>query len=212
MNQPRESQQSEVDSLSRQIDRLVDDELPDRERSALLVRLEAEPDGWRRCALAFLEAQSWRETLVSLPITEAAQPVARVVQRPQLPQRWRYAARLTCLAASLTMTFILGWTLRGSPASIAGGKHLSAQADNDRPTPSGESQPSELTQHVQPAALSFPLAEQPDGLAPVIKEWEQRGYQAETQMRLASLKMKDGRHVEIPVHEVRLRYVRDRTY
>jgi len=44
----------------RLLDRLIDGELDDAERRALLLRLEQAPDGWRRCALAFLENQAWR--------------------------------------------------------------------------------------------------------------------------------------------------------
>ena len=42
-------------------DRLVDDELSEEERRELLGRLDDEPGGWRRCALAFLEAQCWKQ-------------------------------------------------------------------------------------------------------------------------------------------------------
>lgn len=48
------------------IDRLVDGELSGDERRQLLMSLEAQPDGWRRCALAFLEAQTWRSTMGGL--------------------------------------------------------------------------------------------------------------------------------------------------
>lgn len=44
----------------RLLDQLVDGELNETERRNLLLRLEHSPDGWRRCALAFLEAQAWR--------------------------------------------------------------------------------------------------------------------------------------------------------
>ena len=44
----------------RLLDQLVDGELNETERRNLLMRLEHSPDGWRRCALAFLEAQAWR--------------------------------------------------------------------------------------------------------------------------------------------------------
>jgi hypothetical protein len=42
-------------------DRLVDDELSENERRELLGGLDDEPGGWRRCALAFLEAQCWKQ-------------------------------------------------------------------------------------------------------------------------------------------------------
>ena len=42
------------------IDRLVDGELSAEHRRAFLAAMEHSENGWRRCALAFLEAQSWR--------------------------------------------------------------------------------------------------------------------------------------------------------
>jgi len=49
------------------LDLLVDGELSPAERRTLLARLDRVPDGWRRCALAFLEAQCWREEFRKLP-------------------------------------------------------------------------------------------------------------------------------------------------
>ncbi len=45
------------------IERLVDDELNEEERDALFLRLEQSVDGWRTCALRFLEAQTFRAAL-----------------------------------------------------------------------------------------------------------------------------------------------------
>ncbi len=56
------------------LDRLVDGELPADERRALLQSLDSRPDGWRRCALAFLEAQSWRSELRTVTIAPASVP------------------------------------------------------------------------------------------------------------------------------------------
>jgi anti-sigma factor RsiW len=212
MNQPRESQHSGVVALKNLLDRLVDGELPDRERSALILQLETEPNGWRHCALAFLEAQSWQQALAPMAAERAADPLAPVQPRRRLAPRWRFAARLTGLAASLLATFALGWTLHGGSGSIAEGDQLPTLAHSDRHVSPVESRQPALYTQVQPDALDSPSTGQPAALAPVIKEWQQLGYQAETQMRLASLKLKDGTHVEVPVHEVRLHYVRDRTY
>ena len=41
------------------LDRLVDGELSPGERQQVLRWLDMREDGWRRCALAFLEAQTW---------------------------------------------------------------------------------------------------------------------------------------------------------
>ena len=46
-------------------DRLVDGELSAAERQQLLASLDDRPGGWRRCALAFLEAQTWRSDLTA---------------------------------------------------------------------------------------------------------------------------------------------------
>lgn len=47
-------------------DRLVDGELSAAEYRQLLASLDDEPGGWRRCALAFLEAQAWGQDLRGL--------------------------------------------------------------------------------------------------------------------------------------------------
>src|SRR5262245_34529426 len=69
----------------RLLDRLVDGELDVAGRRELLKALDDQPGGWRRCALAFLEAQAWRSDLrgavhQSLPIT-AARPHLSVRSR-----------------------------------------------------------------------------------------------------------------------------------
>ncbi len=43
----------------RQIDRLVDGELNEHERRELIQSFDHDPDGWRRCACAFLESQEF---------------------------------------------------------------------------------------------------------------------------------------------------------
>src|SRR4051794_41175929 len=76
------------------IDRLVDGELDPAGRRALLVHFETEPGGWRRCALAFLEAQSWREALAPLAGGSASRSSAVPGTTPLVPRtsdarRWR---------------------------------------------------------------------------------------------------------------------------
>lgn len=95
------------------LDLLVDGELSERQRSALLARLDKTPDGWRRCALAFLEAQSWQETLGAVVREpEAAEPtITTVVIRDNL--RFSTPATLLAMAASFVVAFSLALTLRG---------------------------------------------------------------------------------------------------
>lgn len=61
MAEPKQPIPASID-LER-LDLLVDGELTEKQRRELLTRLDEQPDGWRRCALAFLEAQSWQAEL-----------------------------------------------------------------------------------------------------------------------------------------------------
>ena len=87
------------------LDRLVDGELSGSERRQLLESFDKRPEGWRRCALAFLEAQSWREEMGQVarglasetnePKSPAssvgAEPEVELVLNAQLGSRWRPA-------------------------------------------------------------------------------------------------------------------------
>ncbi|MGD0517250.1 MAG: hypothetical protein ABSA26_06905 [Thermoguttaceae bacterium] len=71
-------------------DRLVDGELSESQRTELLTSLDREPDGWRCCALAFLEAQCWKKELgamrQSMPAgISAPAPVPRPAKRKSTP-------------------------------------------------------------------------------------------------------------------------------
>src|SRR5260370_8705607 len=81
------------------IDRLVDGELGEAERRELLLRLESNPDGWRRCALAFIEAQEFGRAAVAW--TREHAPACDPTPRPAIaPTRGPRPIR-RALAASL---------------------------------------------------------------------------------------------------------------
>jgi hypothetical protein len=103
------------------IDRLVDGELGADERRDLLLALEAQPSGWRRCALAFLEAQAWRHemrqvvasTMIKEKQTAAAacgEPTVTRSKMERKPHRRLYFSSVASLAiaASLLVAFGLG--------------------------------------------------------------------------------------------------------
>ncbi len=191
-------------TIERQIDLLVDGELGENDRRALLRQLEDEPNGWRRCALAFLESQAWHETLIPSNVMNLAQATD---SQPRLPaSRWRRVGRLAGLAAALALTFASGWAWRGNAVLIPPVTQIVEKA--------------ELTQlesvgATQTAMNDLPV---PDASSPLVGElvpfdqWRKYGFEAQTQTRMAALKLKDGRQVEVPVQEVMLRYVRGRTY
>ncbi|MBX3411872.1 MAG: hypothetical protein KF708_04080 [Pirellulales bacterium] len=104
------------------LERLVDGELELAAQQQLLQRLEQVPEGWRRCALAFLESQALAREL-SLPTTRpsdtpvlagitindaTAQPTVAPVQRQ------KRVSPVFALAASFLIAFGLGLALRGT--------------------------------------------------------------------------------------------------
>ena len=79
MNTPNMNPEAVNDAV---LDSLVDGELNEDDRRQLLVKLESEPTGWRRCALAFLEAQRWRREMTVLARPPVAAPRAPATQVP----------------------------------------------------------------------------------------------------------------------------------
>jgi hypothetical protein len=196
----------------RLFDRLVDGELADAERRELLLSLEQQPDGWRRCALAFLEAQSWREAVS--PFTGAAFG-GPATPTPVLPQRKlhpsRLAARWIGLAAGVALAFVLGWWIGEGPHEYA---HRPVTTAPEITTPRIGDEPA-LAQAREPDNVE---GSRPSGsesaalLNPLLKQWQQWGYHTELQKRLVSMELADGRKVNVPVQEIRLRHPTDRTY
>src|SRR4051794_25156733 len=109
-------------------DRLVDGELTQPERRRLLESLDQQPDGWRRCAVAFLEAQSLREEIGLLARGSHANENASSGRATTVPvskeQRMRESRRPTgqwlAIAASLLLAFGVGWILHERGIQFAG--------------------------------------------------------------------------------------------
>jgi hypothetical protein len=105
------------------LDRLVDGELSADERRRVIAALEDRSDGWRRCALAFLEAQSWRGNLRGLvadatgsapaPAVGLATTASREneISLRRAPRSSRLSTALA-IAASLLLAFAAGSQLR----------------------------------------------------------------------------------------------------
>jgi hypothetical protein len=110
------------------IDRIVDGGLGPAELRAALNRLDREPDGWKRCALAFLEAQCWSQTFRHLGDTTISDhelrqsPLRPVSNDLPAPKRWLARA----IAAGIAIAaFGLGWLAHRPPAG-AGPRQIAA--------------------------------------------------------------------------------------
>ncbi len=92
-----------------QLDMLVDGELSEQQRRDLLCRLNEEPDGWRRCAFAFLEAQSWREAMQAAGHESHDPPaVAPPKTKHSSQRRW---LTISAMAVCFLLAFASGITI-----------------------------------------------------------------------------------------------------
>ena len=69
------------------VERLVDNELSESERNDLLFRLDETVDGWRFCALTFLEAQAFRAAMRNSTGAESPLPFADASKSTPLANR-----------------------------------------------------------------------------------------------------------------------------
>jgi anti-sigma factor RsiW len=98
-------------SLDLQLSRLVDGELSPSEYRALLQSLDTDPQGWRKCALAFLEAQAMSGELSALRGEYLAPSAKPVPASSRSGASWW--GTLLAMAASFVVALPLGGWLLG---------------------------------------------------------------------------------------------------
>jgi hypothetical protein len=145
------------------IDLLVDGELPEAERRNLLSTLDDLPDGWRRCALAFLESQSWANEMRAIPCEQTAEPHATPAPgRGKAP--FGFWGTLAAMAACFLIALGLGSLLRGvwAPEGSGGTTPIElADTANVREEPRTESDEAESLPSPDVPAESWKLVTLP---------------------------------------------------
>jgi hypothetical protein len=206
----------------RLLDRLVDGELSETERRSLLLRLEQSPDGWRRCALAFLEAQAWRGEARSF----VQEPAAAATPASRLPRSSLSPWIPFALAASF-MLVVGTWAVvrepagnpvatiklppSGSPALVSSGQKLSSPQNLRLVVNGGPNEQADVVE--VPIVDSRPMNEAmfgplPQQLPPhVVKMLEQAGHQVVRERKLVPVDLRDGRRVVVPMDQVDIRPV-----
>lgn len=207
------------EDAERVLDRLVDGELPPRERQRLLAALDDEPGGWRRCALAFLEAQAWRWQLTRLA-TEPLLPRVQVAQAPRADSPRRAWGWLLAAAASLAGAFLLGTrypsaTIAGDPApahvaqepTFAARAPQASASEDAKPWRTLSLKPVGSADDVDPLELRVvnDNDEAPRALSSLVgRGLEQDGWDVERRKALVPIELSDGRRVLVPVEQVDL--------
>ncbi len=213
----------------RNIDLLVDGELSEADRRTLLLQLEHEPNGWRRCALAFLEAQCWKTELgrVVPPATAATASVAPAAPALPLetvgrPQTWRrYTATALTIAASFLLAVVV---VHGWPSGPHSGATLEKTVEN---TPAvktaddwkmvdlnvanssgGQPQAIKVAAQRRDTLDRDLLDRTPGAISPELQQaFEQSGHRVVQQREIIPIQMKDGQLFVVPVDHVEIHYV-----
>ena len=203
---------------SSELDRLVDGELSPEETRDLLEVIEETPGGWKKCALAFLEAQAWQQTLRTL----AASPTRpRTEQRSQARRRWPGAVlpALTTLAAML-LGIVLGSRLHPDAANPHQATGTSPSARSGPPLASSASPvssdggPWQLVVDSSAGRAIVPVYSPTDRR--LAEAWEEdtghwwmvlreAGVPIDERQRWYGVALGEGRQVWLPVREVRWR-------
>jgi len=222
-------------------DRLVDGELSADEYKALVAGLDDEPGGWRRCALAFLEAQALGGELTAIRHSgqlaeQPAMPVTLAARKPADPARWKL---LVAMSASFLVAFILGVTLP-SLWPAADKSRAAAPEIPVGPSPGDQATalPNGMVRTVGNAQLvldgpegtlsaagQVPIYEVPDNAtsswlaeqepamsAELIRELTRRGHRVERQEQYVPVSLEDGREGMIPVESYQITPVSRRSY
>ena len=209
-------------------DRLVDGQLNEEQRRKLLVSLDGEPGGWRRCALAFLEAQCWKEALGRFVTEEASlvdrsEPV-RPARRSSWPGR---LATLLAMAASFLLALWIGWRVQGNRA-VDNGLHGAGEVAQHIPTTAPDAETVDPWKMVTVSAPSrdgksvakftVPAIErktvdldklrEPTPIPQEVREALARtGHEVRQRRELVPVPLDDGRQLVMPVDEVKVHYV-----
>ncbi len=217
-------------------DRLVDGELSADEYRTLLASLDDEPGGWRRCALAFLEAQAIRRELTAVRTRDQSPPVPAKKQASDPIDVAKFDWRLPLgMAASFLAALTLGMTLPdlwrngNAPAptdrNIVQHKPATDTVPQLQPRTVGNAQlmvdgPGGTTT----SAGQVPIYDVPGGMdsylsaggsaVPVqwINELKRRGHQVEHGEQYVPVDLEDGRRAVIPVESLKITPVSRRAY
>lgn len=219
------------------LDRLVDGELSDAERRRLLASLDGRPDGWRRCAMAFLEAQSWRGDLGQL-VREpkpTRDPNDAVTLASGRRKSWQQGAAWLAVAASALVAFTLvlmqrdGGVPMAADSPDADAQMADAALQPERAIPEAATADDALTLWVrddtgQTRPVRVPLVDAgtldrelgvtfQSAIPTAVRErLQERGYDLQSKRRYAPLWFENGRPMIVPVEDTKIVPVSQHVY
>jgi hypothetical protein len=188
------------------LDRLVDGDLQGDEYRRLLLDLEKQPDGWRQCALAFLQAQALRREFQSQRQPHVVQRPLAATQ-PLASRRRRLVELLLAAAAGILIALPVGLLFpRSSEVATMPVPGTSSEAVKDKEAASPEQiEQEEDAVEDWPPEYEWVLSEEgsafPAGLARAL---ESVGTRVRRERGLLPLETRDGRRFMVPIERVEL--------
>ena len=225
----------------RALDLLVDGELTDEQTRWLLAALDeksdaGQPNGWRRCALAFVEAQSWNRDLGEIRDTSLAgeaDPFAQVTRTPNVAAK-RLLPLLLTAAASVLIALAAGIGIgqfwqgeapvpplvspgkSAQPVDHPSGGAIIAKADPSetvsqaalRSNDGRDGEPFQLPVYLASQVSEDYLQDTPPPLSARLQRALARsGHEALVQREWIPVPLDDGNQIVFPVDRIQLRYV-----
>ena len=218
------------------LERLVDGELTEEAQRQLLLCIDAQPDAWRRCALAFIEAQSLRRDLRDA-VRESDAVIdgnkSPAAMRPASPRFLLYRFQWMAMAASLIAAFVVGSISRKLwfPTSVHNDPQKmvamtsSTEPGTDVTTANGAAEERQTykvsLQMPDGQTVDVPVEQATDkdlqslltGEKPALSEVERQmlestGHQIEQRRAVYPMRLDDGRQIFVPVDYVQVRDAR----
>lgn len=222
-----------------QLDRLVDGELPRGEYDRLLKSFDENPQGWRRCALAFLEAQAWQKEMAADRNIPAVGPRPEP-KTPPSSREFNWTPVLA-VAASFLIAFALGLSFRLDWFGTGQANDPSYIAEQEsQPNSEGTATPrSDVPESTVDSEKIRLVLDRGDGTGqPIdlpVMEWspdrqrmlaqpsipvppevqrmlQQAGHELRTKRRFVPFQTQDGREVLIPLDQLEITPVRSPGY
>ncbi|MBI5758582.1 MAG: hypothetical protein HZA46_08700 [Planctomycetales bacterium] len=225
MNEPMEDLDQSL------LDKLVDGELSGADQRALLLQLDDTPHAWRRLALTFLEAQAWQRELRTVPVAVTPPAVTRI--SPPVVNARRHWSVLTTVATSVCVIFGLGFTC-GSLRESSSPAIVERVAPDLNPPPELAAGPESGAEFVRVLVagdipgtfreVDLPLVEESEDGAVLLADGpsfiphqvrrtlERMGHEVQEQRQLVPVQLSDGREAVVPVDDVHVRFVGQKSY
>ena len=223
------------------LDHLVEDELGLIQRKRIIASLDSEPNGWRRCALAFLEKQSWQRSFRQFVADKSCDDKSVLPTKTLNDKRTRSTRNWKTLGAMVVVALLAGigigrgWSIASSPIAdrvqSPVNKHESMPGSNaNEALPDAEDSSGfqlvglatfsdgNNTGRAMPILSGSTLNEESVYRHPMplsdyeVRKLERKGWKVRQARQVVTVELVDGRRLSIPIDAVKYEFVGHEVY